>query len=96
MDLLVLSARTQRTRHVSLVPARDWGDGTGGLLGTTIRFGSFSAAMDHCWHVLDVHAGSPAAAAGLLAFRDYIIGTPDALFRSDRDLEMVLGDAAGR
>lgn len=35
-----------------MVATRKWGDGTGGLLGCSIRFCMFDAANDVVWHVL--------------------------------------------
>ena len=43
-------------------------------------------AADSVLHVTDVHKGSPAEAAGLVAQDDYILGTTDSVFRDQEDL----------
>lgn len=37
---------------VEMIPTRLWGDGTGGLLGCSIRFCMFDAINDVVWHIL--------------------------------------------
>lgn len=45
------------TTAIEMVATRRWGDGTGGLLGCSIRFCMFDAANDVVWHILVSRAG---------------------------------------
>ena len=47
-----------------------------GSLGLSLQWTPLAAATGNVWHVLDVAANSPADAAGLLPYGDYIIGAP--------------------
>jgi len=62
----------------------------GAALGLSLQWAPLSLA-DDVWHVLDVLPNSPADAAGLLPYGDYVIGSPDA---SERDMhgESALSD----
>lgn len=40
------------TTAIEMVATKKWGDGTGGLLGCSIRFCMFDAANDVVWHIL--------------------------------------------
>ena len=61
-----------------LIPTDDWGGS--GLLGITIRFDIAQPLSKHTLHVLDVFPDSPASAAGLDAYNDYILGVGDLLY----------------
>ena len=78
MRLCVFNTHTLRTRETILLPNDQWG-GTG-LLGITIRFDVLRSLDKHTLHVLDVYPDSPASAAGLDDFNDYILGCGDLLF----------------
>jgi S1-C subfamily serine protease len=78
MRLCVFNTHTLRTRETILLPNDQWG-GTG-LLGITIRFDVLQSLDKHTLHVLDVYPDSPASAAGLDEFNDYILGCGDLLF----------------
>ncbi|KAG0085187.1 Golgi reassembly-stacking protein 2 [Podila epicladia] len=91
----VYSTREQAGRRVEMIPTRKWGDGTGGLLGCSIRFCMFDAINDVVWHILDVAPGSPAERAGLCAHSDYVIGTPYGIMRGEGDLYDLVEDNVG-
>ncbi|KAG0029292.1 Golgi reassembly-stacking protein 2 [Podila clonocystis] len=91
----VYSTREQAGRRVEMIPTRQWGDGTGGLLGCSIRFCMFDAINDVVWHILDVAPGSPAERAGLCAHSDYVIGTPYGIMRGEGDLYDLVEDNVG-
>jgi hypothetical protein len=81
MKLVVYSAKTQECRDLSITPTNTWGGQ--GLLGVSIRFCSFEGASENIWHILDVYPNSPAAAAGLHSFDDFIIGTDSSANEDD-------------
>ncbi|KAL0272334.1 UNVERIFIED_CONTAM: hypothetical protein PYX00_005349 [Menopon gallinae] len=83
LQMTVYSSKTQSVRKVTIVPSTTWGGQ--GLLGVSIRFCSFEGANEMVWHVLEVHPSSPAEAAGLKPFEDYIIGA-DSLLHESEDL----------
>ena len=78
MRLIVFDTHTMRTRETVLTPSDTWGGS--GLLGITIRFDIVQNLSKHTLHVLDVFEESPASAAGLDAFNDYVVGVGDLLF----------------
>ncbi|KAL1432264.1 hypothetical protein MTO96_013585 [Rhipicephalus appendiculatus] len=79
--MTVYSSKTQMVRDVEIVPSSMWGGH--GLLGVSIRFCSFEGANENVWHVLDVSPHSPAEAAGLRPYADYIIGSDSVLHESE-------------
>lgn len=81
IKVTVYSSKTQDVRQVNLTPNTNWGGQ--GLLGVSIRFCSFEGANENVWHVLEVHPSSPAEAAGLRPFNDYIIGADSVLHESE-------------
>ncbi|TMW46876.1 hypothetical protein DOY81_008040 [Sarcophaga bullata] len=83
VKLVVYSSKTQTVRELTLTPSSGWGGQ--GLLGVSIRFCSFEGANEHVWHILEVHPNSPAEAAGLRAYSDYVIGA-DAIRHENDDL----------
>jgi predicted metalloprotease with PDZ domain len=72
MTVCVFDTQTLRTRETILTPRDDWGGS--GLLGITIRYDTIRDLATHTLHVLDVYPDSPASAAGLDAYNDYILG----------------------
>eukprot|EP01068_Selenidium_serpulae_P009530 Selendium_serpulae@DN5254_c0_g1_i2.p1 len=81
--VVVFNTRTQTKRDVWLYPMR-W-QGTG-LLGATVQYDVIENAENQACRVLDVYPNSPAAEAGLVAWKDYILGTPDNFYQSMDDL----------
>lgn len=81
IKVTVYSSKTQTVRELSLTPNVAWGGQ--GLLGVSIRFCSFEGANENVWHILEVHPSSPAEAAGLRSFTDYIIGADSVLHESE-------------
>lgn len=81
IKVTVYSSKTQTVREVNLTPNATWGGQ--GLLGVSIRFCSFEGANENVWHILEVHPSSPAEAAGLRSFTDYIIGADSVLHESE-------------
>jgi hypothetical protein len=51
-------------------------------LGLSLQWKPLSAS-DDVWHILDVTPNSPADAAGLLPYGDYIIGSPEGLVKGE-------------
>lgn len=74
MRLVVFDTQTLRTRETVLMPNDAWGGS--GLLGITIRFDVAQSLSKHTLHILEVFDDSPASAAGLDAYNDYIVGEP--------------------
>ncbi|CAK4686154.1 hypothetical protein LEN26_020816 [Aphanomyces euteiches] len=84
MQLSVYNVKSQQTRDLFLTPSRKWPGK--GMLGVTIRFDSFEGADDHLLHVLEVAKKSPADVASLEPEADYLLGTPERVFRDPEDL----------
>lgn len=90
---LVYSSKTQTVRVVNITPSETWGGQ--GLLGVSIRFCSFDGANENVWHILEVHPSSPAEAAGLRSFSDYIIGA-DSILHESEDLFTLIETHEGK
>ncbi|GAP83542.1 putative Golgi reassembly stacking protein [Rosellinia necatrix] len=86
----IWSAKGQRIRvlHIAVPP-------TTGSLGLSLQWASLALAST-VWHVLDVPAGSPADAAGLLPYSDYVLGTPDGILHGEAGLGELVDDYVGR
>lgn len=91
--MTVYSSKSQCIRSVNIEPNETWGGQ--GLLGVSIRFCSFEGANENVWHVLEVNPDSPADAAGLNSFTDYIIGADSVLHESE-DLFALIESHEGR
>lgn len=76
-----------------MTPSETWGGQ--GLLGVSIRFCSFEGANENVWHILEVHPSSPAEAAGLRSFSDYIIGA-DSILHESEDLFTLIETHEGK
>ncbi|KAI1172453.1 GRASP55/65 PDZ-like domain-containing protein [Nemania sp. FL0916] len=89
VGLGIWSAKGQRIRilHLSVPPT--------GSLGLSLQWSPLSLAST-IWHVLDVPANSPADAAGLLPYSDYILGTPDGILHGEGGLGELVDDYIGR
>eukprot|EP00746_Dinoflagellata_sp_MGD_P120978 gnl/MRDRNA2_/MRDRNA2_56306_c0_seq1.p1 gnl/MRDRNA2_/MRDRNA2_56306_c0~~gnl/MRDRNA2_/MRDRNA2_56306_c0_seq1.p1 ORF type:complete len:400 (-),score=79.55 gnl/MRDRNA2_/MRDRNA2_56306_c0_seq1:57-1256(-) len=81
--LLVYNIRSQTVRDVYLTP-RQWGGV--GLLGATVRFDTIDNSENQGIRVLEVFPNSPAAHAGLMPYKDYMLGTSDVMFRDMDEL----------
>jgi GRASP55/65 PDZ-like domain len=74
ISLVVFNIKSQKERLVYLTPSDSWGGA--GLLGVTIRLDDYAMAEERIIRVLSVdQPHSPAAVAGLVPERDYILGT---------------------
>lgn len=76
--ITVYSVRTHLARQLKIVP-RKWGGV--GLLGATVRYDNIDLQSNGGVRVLDVFPNSPAHQAGLVPFKDYLLGTADVIFR---------------
>lgn len=73
---------------MELLPNDDW-DGAG-LLGVTIKLDDYGGADERLIRVLDVEDGSPAAVAGLVKEKDFMLGTTTQNFSTSAILAAVL------
>ena len=64
-------------------------------LGLTLQWTPLSSTED-VWHVLDVIPNSPADAAGLLPYGDYIVGTPEGSVHGEAGLGELVEDYLSR
>eukprot|EP00123_Amoebidium_parasiticum_P004170 comp15455_c0_seq1/m.12427 comp15455_c0_seq1/g.12427 ORF comp15455_c0_seq1/g.12427 comp15455_c0_seq1/m.12427 type:complete len:283 (-) comp15455_c0_seq1:316-1164(-) len=85
--LQVYSSKTGDFREVVVVPTTYGGPG---VLGASLRSCNYPNANETTWHILELQPNSPAAAAGLHSFTDYIIGTPEAIVSDPADLGILL------
>jgi hypothetical protein len=60
-------------------------------LGISLQWTPLSVTED-VWHILDVIPNSPADAAGLLPYGDYVIGSPEGLVRGESGLSELVED----
>jgi len=88
IELLVWNIKAQEKRLVELTPNDDW-DGAG-LLGVTIKLDNYGGADERLIRVLDVEEGSPAAQAGLVKEKDFMLGTTTTNFNTSAILAAVL------
>ncbi|KAA6413011.1 MAG: golgi reassembly stacking [Lasallia pustulata] len=65
------------------------------LLGLTLQWTPLTLT-ENIWHILDVIPSSPADAAGLLPYGDYIIGTPEGLMHGEAGLGELVEDHLSR
>jgi len=79
LPLTVFNYKARSSREVILTPSKKWPGQ--GMLGVTIRFDTFHNADENLIRVLEVTPGSPAQIAGLIAEKDYILGTAEKVFR---------------
>ncbi|KAF4830336.1 hypotheticall protein [Colletotrichum tropicale] len=84
------SAKGQRTRELHAPVPHDTAS-----LGLSLQFTPLSVAAN-IWHVLDVAANSPADAAGLLPYGDYILGSPEGALHGEGGLSELVEDHIGR
>ncbi|KAH6845375.1 GRASP55/65 PDZ-like domain-containing protein [Chaetomium sp. MPI-CAGE-AT-0009] len=84
------SAKGQRTRALHVPVPADTAS-----LGLALQWTPL-AVVSNIWHVLDVPANSPADAAGLLPYSDYILGTPEGVLHGEGGLGELVEDHIGR
>ena len=61
-----------------------------GLLGVTVKYDSIEEGENQGLRVLDVQRNSPAAKAGFVAYRDFIITSRDIIIRDSADLGQLI------
>src|SRR5436305_3146371 len=64
-------------------------------LSLTLQWTPLSSTFN-IWHILEITPSSPAEAAGLLPYSDYIIGTPEGLVRGESGLSELIEDHLDR
>jgi hypothetical protein len=84
----VHNIKSNSQRLVKITPSSTWGGA--GLLGVTIRLDDYGGADERLIRVLSVEHNSPAAIAGLVPMKDYLLGTTSTSFDSDGILAEVL------
>ncbi len=85
---MVHNIKSNSQRLVKITPSSTWGGA--GLLGVTIRLDDYGGADERLIRVLSVEHNSPAAIAGLVPMKDYLLGTTSTSFDSDGILAEVL------
>jgi hypothetical protein len=85
---VVYNIKSQESRLVTLTPSNSWGGA--GLLGVTIRLDNYGGADERLIRVLSVEHNSPAAIAGLLPEKDYLLGTQTESFEDTSSLSDML------
>ena len=85
---MVWNIKSQQARLVQLTPSDTWGGA--GLLGVTIRLDNYAGAEDRLVRVLTVEPQSPASVAGLVAEKDFLLGTTHQTLESTAQLAAVL------
>jgi GRASP55/65 PDZ-like domain len=73
---------------VDLTPSDSWGGA--GLLGVTIRLDNYAGAEERLIRVLEVEDKSPAQVAGLIPFKDFLLGTTTTTLDSTDTLASLL------
>ncbi|KNE65257.1 hypothetical protein AMAG_19448 [Allomyces macrogynus ATCC 38327] len=89
----VYSSKQNEYRDVVLTP-HQFAEPKDGLIGCSIRQSDYNGAAAHVWHVVEVLPNSPAAHAGLAIDDDYIVGTPDVIFREQQELYALIAARA--
>lgn len=89
IELLVWNIKSQAARLVDIIPSDTWGGA--GLLGVTIRLDNYAGAEDRLVRVLSIESPkSPAAVAGFVPGKDFILGTTHQTLDSVDQLALVL------
>jgi len=83
--LSVLNYKTSKVREVEVWPSDNWGGI--GILGLMIANDNYATADERVIRVLNVFPESPADAAGLHPFVDYVLGTNSRIFEGLDDFE---------
>ncbi|KAJ1990010.1 hypothetical protein H4R33_001870 [Dimargaris cristalligena] len=91
IKLGVYSSKERSLREIQIVPRTGWTDQPhSGALGCTVRFCDAKSVEANVWHILNVSPDSPAFAAGLQSFDDYIVGTPETAFVNEMDFSYMV------
>lgn len=86
---VVWNIKSQSARLVKIIPSDSWGGA--GLLGVTIRLDNYAGAEDRLVRVLSIDSPkSPAAIAGLVPEKDFLLGTTHQTLDSVNRLAAVL------
>jgi len=85
---VVWNIKSQQERLVTIIPNDDWGGA--GLLGVTIRLDNYAGADERLIRVLSVEPQSPAAVAGLVAEKDFLLGTTHQTLETTSTLSTLL------
>merc|ERR1719162_2596641 len=85
--MTVFNIRTKSFRDVFISP-RKWGGA--GLLGAVVRYDSLSNVENQGIRVLEVFPHSPAQQAGLIPFKDFLLGTAEVMFRDLDELAEIV------
>lgn len=85
---VVFNIKSQEARLVKLTPEDNWGGA--GLLGVTIRLDNYAGAEERLIRILTVEPKSPAAVAGLVPEKDFILGTTHQTLDSSDSLSDLL------
>ena len=85
---MVYNIKSGDARLVKLTPEENWGGA--GLLGVTIRLDNYAGAEERLIRVLTVEPKSPAAVAGLVPEKDFILGTTHQTLNSSDALADLL------
>lgn len=85
---MVYNIKSGDARLVKLTPEENWGGA--GLLGVTIRLDNYAGAEERLIRVLTVEPKSPAAVAGLVPEKDFILGTTNQTLDSSDSLAELL------
>lgn len=88
VQTVVYNMKSQQARLVQLTPSDTWGGA--GLLGVTIRLDNYAGAEDRLVRVLSVQPQSPAAIAGLVPLKDFLLGTTHQTLNSSAELAILL------
>lgn len=91
--LVVYNIRTHTSRDVYVMP-RKWGGA--GLLGAVVRYDALDNADNQGIRVLDVFPNSPAKQAGLIPYKDYLLGTTEVMFRDLDELVEIVNLSLGK
>lgn len=91
--LVVYNIRTHSSREVFVTPKK-WGGA--GLLGAVVRYDELDNADSQGMRVLEVFAGSPAAQAGLIPYKDFLLGTTEVMFRDMDELAEIVNLCLGK
>ncbi|KAF2864647.1 GRASP55/65 family protein [Massariosphaeria phaeospora] len=90
ISLGVFSGKGQKIREIHIpIPAEN------PTLSLALQWTPLSMTED-VWHILDVIPNSPADAAGLLPYGDYVIGSPEGLVRGESGLGELIEDYINR
>ncbi|KAG5519541.1 hypothetical protein PMAC_001696 [Pneumocystis sp. 'macacae'] len=82
LQIAVWSLKDQDIRYVSLMSCKRFG--------LSLRWCAINTIQKVVWHVLSIANGSPAEIAGLQAYDDYIVGTPDYRLHRESELELLI------